>query len=117
MSYYGTYSVYALCLAFAIIYLFFAKEPIKKVNEKFGSKVLFLKRIFVDSVKDMFQTLVKKRHGYIRFLLFIQLFGYSLLWFNWEYQGLEYLYMIKTFQGIFNIFLETKMFLNQSESF
>ena len=117
MSYYGTYSVYALCLAFAIIYLFFAKEPIKKVNEQFGSKILFLKRIFVDSVKDMFQTLVKKRHGYIRFLLFIQLFGYSLLWFNWEYQGLEYLYMIKTFQGIFHIFLGSKVFLGQSELF
>ena len=117
MSYYGTYSVYALSLGFAIIYLFFAKEPIKKVNEQFGSKILLLKRIFVDSVKDMFQTLVKKRHGYIRFLLFIQLFGYSLLWFNWEYQGLEYLYMIKTFQGIFHIFLGSKVLLSQSELF
>ena len=56
------------------------------------------------SSKDMFNTLVKKRHGYIRFLLFIQLLSYSLLWFNWEYNSLEYLYMIKTFKGTNSIF-------------
>ena len=104
LGYYGVYTGHGGCLLIALVYLCFVKEPIKKVTEPFDNKLKLLKRIFVDSVKDMFQTLIKKRIGWLRFLLFIQLISYSLLWFNWEYASLEYLYMLKTFEGTNNNF-------------
>ena len=59
----------------------------------------FLKKVFVDSVRDMFKTVIKKRPGYTRMLLFLQLITYMLLWFNYGYEYMEYLYLLRVYPG------------------
>ena len=47
----------------------------------------------------MLTTVFKPRHGWLRALIFIQLLGYSLMWFNGGQNTLEYLYLLKVFEG------------------
>ena len=100
VGYYGIYGINIACYSLVVIILItFVPEPIeKKSSNSMNEKAKFVKKILVDSVKDMFKTVFKKRHGRIRFLLMIQLISYSLLWFNYGYEGLEYLYLLKVYE-------------------
>lgn len=91
-----------------------------------------MNKLLIQPVKEMLLTLFKERPGYIRFLLFLQLIGYSLLWFSLEYENLEYLYMLKSFEGftetqysyysavkrllmgLFTLFILPKLFFHES---
>ena len=77
LGYYGSYSIYLTCCVLALIHLYlFVLEPIKKKMETGKEKnetSNFFRKIFVDSFVQMVQTLLKKRPGSIRCLLFLQL--------------------------------------------
>ena len=112
MGYRGSYLVTAIGTSIGLLYLiFFVKEPIQKKpkvlnlsgnrnsisvskNKKDPKKLLFsreifyfqatLKKFFIEPTKQMFKTLIRKRAGYLRILLYIQIFAYGLLWFNYQ---------------------------------
>ena len=99
-GYYGNYTVYQICLIFTVIYIImYVTEPISKKYPRIESKIEFVKKIFIDSAQDMVKEVFKKRAGCIRFLLIIQLFSYFFLWVNFGYEPIEYLYMLRTFDG------------------
>ena len=103
LGYYGSYSIYLSCCVLALIHLYlFVLEPIKKKMETGKEKnetSNFFRKIFVNSFIQMVQTLLKKRPGPIRCLLFLQLISYFFLWFNYQYENMEYLYMTKVLHG------------------
>ena len=53
----------------------------------------------IDPVKSMILTLFKRRSGHLRMLLFLQIFAYGLLWFNYQLVEMEYVYMLKRFKS------------------
>ena len=91
-GYYGSFGVYLFCSLLSLVYL------LKSVKEP-GEKKSLKKLTCVQPVKEMAATLIQKRPGLVRCLLFLQLLSYSLLWFNIQYESQEYLYLLKTFEG------------------
>ena len=86
------------CGILGFVYLVvFVEEPIEKKPWKFRGCRAFAEDSVVKPFKAIIATLVMKRSGHLRMLIYILLIAYSLLWFNYQWEAMEYFYMLKKY--------------------
>ena len=99
-GYYGSYSAFAICLAFSLCYLITfvseAHKPTSRQPSQFCTKANL-----IDPLSEVAKTLAKKRKGQLRLLLWLQILAYFILWFNYtiDSTSMEYLYMSRAFES------------------
>jgi hypothetical protein len=71
---------------------------VKKKPKKIKNCLALINNFTVQLVKAMFKTLIKKRPRSLRWLLILQVFLYGLLWINYQWEFMEYLYVLKVYE-------------------
>jgi hypothetical protein len=94
IGYYGSYSIRTACMIFSTAWIYFyLKEPVVqkedtkrrtiRESDSFVQRARkTLNRYIWTPLKEMTESVLKRRQGSLRLLLYIQLFVYSLYWFN-----------------------------------
>ncbi len=101
MGYNGNYSINLIMIFLSLVYMvFLVKEPVStKEPQPFTGIGNFLKEYLVQPCWEMFRMVFKPREGCLRFLLIVQVIAYGIMKFANECGSLQYLYMLKVFDG------------------
>jgi MFS family permease len=112
MGRYGNYGFKAGFTLLSIIYIImFVKETPKekeslnsaKENCNFGKMI---KTFVIHPLRDMVKTLFKIRPKKLHILIAVQFYMFGSYWFILEEKALKYLYMLKTFEGNYNLIIK-----------
>ncbi len=86
-----------LCLAYLIVFI---PEVLEKKSMAPVKNVCHWFQIYlVKPCLAMLKTVFKPRKNWLRAIILVQILAYGLLWFNLGQGALEYLYMLKVFEG------------------
>ena len=86
-------------MAFLYMAIMVSEPILVKSPQPFAGIGHAIKTYLLTPCWDMLRAVLKKREGCLRSLLIIQIVAYGSLWFNFEYSSIEYLYMLKVFDG------------------
>ncbi len=101
LGYNGSFGINLGLTTLAFLYvIFLISEPVnRKTPEPFSGMANWIRTYLLTPCWQMLKALFRQRPGHLRQLLIIQIVCYACLWFNYEYQNIEYLYLLKVLDG------------------